>query len=296
MPTCPVSSLGNLHDLLKPLAHHLQWMTFSITRSWRCLLHILVLTMCPLVGFTFFGGPFSTAKSLLFFAVSFRLPRKKGRPPCLPHCPERFLSQYDSLPHCVIASSQFPHPFASFPLQPQTVDQLTKCPMCNKPLTDPRTLSCLHSFCLACLETQKAVALANSSDLRCHQCRVPFIKGIGAYTCNAFVNSLVITAKTDEGDVNKVVKCDLCEDEDGAMLCVECKQNLCAGCSRGRVTTLHQLITLKEALAGNISERKTSGCQKHIGFEVDTYCKTCVATVCSKCITENHPKHDFPPE
>jgi len=100
--------------------------------------------------------------------------------------------------------------------------------------------------------------------------------------------------------VNKVVKCDLCEDEDGAMLCVECNQNLCAGCSRGhqrgRVTALHQLITLKEALAGNISERKTSGCQKHNGFEVDTYCKTCVATVCSKCITENHPKHDFPPE
>ena len=80
----------------------------------------------------------------------------------------------------------------------------------------------LHSFCLGCLEAQEFTAKSKSSDLSCHLCRAPFtlpaIDGVGAYTCNAFVDSLVKSAKANQGDINRVVKCDLCEDEDATML------------------------------------------------------------------------------
>ena len=36
-------------------------------------------------------------------------------------------------------------------------------------------------------------------------------------------------------------------------------------------------------------------CQKHIGYEINTYCKTCNDAVCAMCAVEKHPKHDFCP-
>ena len=184
-----------------------------------------------------------------------------------------------------------------------SVDQLLRCPMCRKMFTDPRTLSCLHTFCLACLETQKATALSTSSDLRCHQCGAPFtppvIEGVGACTCNPFIDSLVKSAKANEGDVNRVVKCELCEDEDATVHCVECGENFGQICliphKKGKATASHQQIPLEKALAGNATVKRIPRCQKHIGFEIDTYCKTCTEAVCAKCAVEKHPKHDFCP-
>jgi len=125
------------------------------------------------------------------------------------------------------------------------------------------------------------------------------MEGVGAYTCNAFVDSLVKPANSKVGDVNKAVKCDLCEDEDGTMFCVECNQNLCAGCSRGhkrgRSSASHHVLTLKEALGGNFALPRIPRCQKHVGYEVNTYCKTCNDAVCAMCAVEKHAKHDFCP-
>jgi len=34
------------------------------------------------------------------------------------------------------------------------VTDLARCTMCDKTMVNPKTLSCLHSFCLACLDNQ----------------------------------------------------------------------------------------------------------------------------------------------
>ena len=133
-----------------------------------------------------------------------------------------------------------------------------KCPICNKRLTSPRTLSCLHTFCLACLETQtnqttQTNSSTSSSSLRCHQCKAPFtssaLEGVDAFACNIFIDSLIKSSKVNEGDVNSVIKCDLCEDEDAVMHCVECNQHVCPTCSRGHkripATAGHQQIPLR---------------------------------------------------
>ena len=105
-------------------------------------------------------------------------------------------AQKDTFPSMILIRfplSPFAHPLC-FPV----VEQLIKCPMCSKTFSDPRTLSCLHSFCLACLEAQQFTAKSKSSDLRCHQCSAPFtlpsIGGVDAFACNAFIDSLVKSA------------------------------------------------------------------------------------------------------
>jgi len=176
--------------------------------------------------------------------------------------------------------------------------------MCEKTFDDPRTLPCLHSFCLGCLEAQELTAKSKSSDLHCHQCRAPFtlprLSGVALFSCNTFIDSLVKSAKAHGGDINRVVKCDICDDEDATMHCVECTQNFCPTCSKGhqktKVTAAHQQIPLEDALAGNATAKRIPRCQKHIGYEVDTHCKTCTEAVCAKCAVEKHSGHTFCPQ
>ena len=175
------------------------------------------------------------------------------------------------------------------------VEQLMKCPMCDQLFTDPRTLPCLHSFCLVCLESQKATA-----DLRCHQCRAPFtspaLGGIGEYACNAFISSLVKPAKAIEGDVNRMVKCEGCDEENGTMHCADCGQNMGPVCvashRRLKVTSSHQLIPLHDALKGKVEVKRIPRCLQHVGSEIDTYCKTCNDAICARCILASHKGHD----
>jgi len=175
--------------------------------------------------------------------------------------------------------------------------------MCHKTFDDPRTLPCLHSFCLGCLEAQQFTAMSKSSDLRCHQCSAPFIlsglSGVALFSCNTFVDSLVKFAKTNQGDINRVIKCDLCEEEDATMHCVDCNEHIGPSClvphKKGKATAAHQQISLEETLAGNAAVKRIPRCQKHIGMEIDTYCKTCTYAVCAKCAVADHRNHQICP-
>jgi len=62
-----------------------------------------------------------------------------------------------------------------------------------------------------------------------------------------------------------------------------------------KATVSHQQISLEEALAGNATVKRIPRCQKHIGYEVDSYCKTCTEAVCAKCAVEKHSGHIFCP-
>jgi len=62
-----------------------------------------------------------------------------------------------------------------------------------------------------------------------------------------------------------------------------------------KATAGHQHIPLEDALAGNATVKRIPRCQKHIGYEINTYCKTCNDAVCAMCAVEKHPKHDFCP-
>ena len=98
-------------------------------------------------------------------------------------------------------------------------------------------------------------------------------RGSWCFTCNTFTDSLVESAKVHEGDINRVVKCDLCEDEDATMYCVEDHENLCPTCSKlhkkSKASTSHQQIPLEDALAGNATVKRIPRCQKHIGMEIN---------------------------
>jgi len=176
--------------------------------------------------------------------------------------------------------------------------------MCQKTFDDPRTLPCLHSFCLGCLEAQEFTAKSKSSDLRCHQCSAPFtlpgLSGVTLFSCNTFIDSLVKSAKAHEGDINRVVKCEGCKgDENATVHCVDCDEYFGPNCAAAhmnmKISSKHQQIPLEEALAGNAAVKRIPRCQEHIGMEINTYCKTCNDAVCAMCAVEKHSGHTFCP-
>jgi len=52
---------------------------------------------------------------------------------------------------------------------------------------------------------------------------------------------------------------------------------------------------LEEALSGNSTVKRISRCQKHIGMEIDSYCRTCEEAIFARCGIEKHSGHIFCP-
>ena len=122
---------------------------------------------------------------------------------------------------------------------------------------------------------------------------------MNAFECNAFIDSLVKSVKDNMGDVNRVIPCDGCGEEDTTVYCVDCQENFGPTClvphRRGKLSASHQQIPLDEAMACDTAIKRIPRCQKHVGYEVDSYCKTCTEAICSKCGIEKHSGHTFCP-
>ena len=184
-------------------------------------------------------------------------------------------------------------------------EDILACKICQKLLIDPRTLPCLHSFCLHCLEDQvnKASTTSPSNSLCCEQCKAPFNPpslGLKSLECSPFISSLSKSSTAlvaPPVDVNAEIRC-VCNQEDAIRYCTECKRYLGPACSASHnlfeATAAHHQISVEESFSGN-RQGRSSRCQIHPDLVIDTYCETCNKSLCSRCIIEKHSKHDFGP-
>jgi len=128
-------------------------------------------------------------------------------------------------------------------------------------------------------------------------CKAPH-DGVKNLTAGVFIDSLASSLTSTVKDANKV-KCEGCDEENATMHCADCGQNMgpsCAGVHKKmKVSASHQLVPLHDALKGKVEVKRVPRCQKHIGMEIDSYCKTCNEAVCAKCGIEKHSAHSFCP-
>ena len=95
--------------------------------------------------------------------------------------------------------------------------------------------------------------------------------------------------------------------------CQTCQQFMCDKCQKShkrvRATANHQFISLDDYFkpdqnssspAGfgstrSASKNRISHCSEHPHLPIDSFCKTCMISICSACAVKKHPKHDFCP-
>ena len=162
---------------------------------------------------------------------------------------------------------------SSFPLV-KLQDQLT-CGRCHNLYTNPKTLSCLHSFCQQCIEGLATIPTFSVACPTCHQhTELPDHAGAAGFS----VAPQIIEFRKIYDEVKKLsgeVKCSICSNANASGYCKDCDQSLCEGC-----TEMHKKWTpfSKHVILG-LEEAMKAPTESPIDKEVASHVKTILSAI-----------------
>ena len=179
-----------------------------------------------------------------------------------------------------------------------------ECPLCLETVKEPKTLPCLHSFCLRCLDKHAGYARRQlQTTIKCPVClthfEIPEGDTFSDLPASFHLNRLVdILALKDGGAETQT--CNSCDDNNAVTsYCFVCQSFLCAACfeahQRLKATRGHRNVLIEKLQAQDVEElihRPVMCTQKyHENEALDYYCQDCEACICMKCGFVSHNRH-----
>lgn len=185
----------------------------------------------------------------------------------------------------------------------EITDQFLHCKICFEPYKEPKTLTCLHTFCADCIQkhvdsdsNRSSRFLLYSRYITCPLCRskteIPS-GGVRRLPDNFLVSSL--TDVLDRKKVGKIPPCEICPADrpkahnHASHKCLDCAKLLCKTCvdlhTTTKVTQHHSLI--------DIEGEKDIECKTHPEEIVRYYCEPCEECVCVVCTFQEHRDHEI---
>lgn len=184
------------------------------------------------------------------------------------------------------------------------------CSVCSNIFTDPKQLSCLHSFCLSCLRQwhrrSHGIQGRHGGDtIKCPKClavnEVPRSGNLKDLPTSFYLNGLIDILAIKECK-NSRVTCGNCEQKcSESSYCFQCCLFYCAKCEDAhnimRSNKDHRVMALKEFQDRDYEDvlKRPVFCPepRHKNEELKYYCKNCKTAVCQTCVTLNHNGHAF---
>ncbi|XP_072029365.1 uncharacterized protein [Amphiura filiformis] len=178
-----------------------------------------------------------------------------------------------------------------------------QCSICESDYLTPKSLKCLHSFCLQCI-AEKVHAGENS--ITCPTCdavtELPS-KGVEGLNTNfmlikKFERSLFEKQLKEKDSCIPCTSCEHDSENRAIAWCRQCQDYMCEVSVKyhkeQRITKDHDVISLQTLQSKGIPKRtaalKERMCPKHQDEKLKFYCETCEVPFCRDCEIIDHPR------
>ncbi|XP_033104463.1 uncharacterized protein LOC117107049 [Anneissia japonica] len=169
-------------------------------------------------------------------------------------------------------------------------EKVLECTICFKRLQNPKSLNCLHSFCLACLEDW----VKEKGKLTCPTCSKLYPipdGGLEKLPPNTFINNLLEII--EQFSESEKIKC-VCKNGQAKHYCQNCRQYLCCAC-RGHheilpVLANHKLCSVEDMRSMTplqIASLHPPLCSLH-NDPLKFFCCICNIPICLHCTITDH--------
>ena len=182
-----------------------------------------------------------------------------------------------------------------------------ECPLCLETVKDPKTLPCLHSFCLLCIDKHAGYAKRKlEATIKCPVCQacfqIPEGDTFGGGLPTSFHLNRLVDLLALRDDSEEAQRCNSCEENNTATCyCFVCQNFLCKDCfdahQRLKATRGHRNVLIENLQAQDVEElmHRPAMCAKkyHENEPLDYYCQDCSVCICHKCSIVSHNRHSL---
>ena len=177
----------------------------------------------------------------------------------------------------------------------------TKCPVCLETVKDPKTLPCLHLFCLTCLDNLASNGRRRRQhDISCVICDtsipIPVENTLRDFPTSFHLDRFKEILTVFNGD-QPAKTCMNCNERKMAIsYCFVCKYYLCSTCDEAhrllRVTRDHKNVLLEKGHLLDLLKGPVMCEQEgHEGEGLLYYCHECNECICHICHDDIHWRH-----
>ncbi|XP_033107903.1 E3 ubiquitin-protein ligase TRIM33-like isoform X1 [Anneissia japonica] len=170
-------------------------------------------------------------------------------------------------------------------------EKVLECSICFKRLQQPKSLNCLHSFCLHCLQD----LVKAKGELICPTCSKSYPiseDGLEKLLPNTFINNLLESIEKMEEAETLECKCE--KGIKATFYCQECRECICSVCydhhKRFPALTSHIIHSMEDVRSMTplqFSSLHRQQCSLH-NKPLICYCKNCKTVICMHCAITDH--------
>ena len=179
-----------------------------------------------------------------------------------------------------------------------------ECPLCLETVKDPKTLPCLHSFCVLCPNKHAVYARRQlQTTIKCPVCltsfEIPEGDTFGCLPTSFHLNRLVdVLALGDDNPQSQT--CSNCEEDNTATCyCFDCSDFFCNACAKVhnqmKISRHHRSVIIQNLKTQDVEELMhrpvMCGEKYHEKETLEYYCQDCEVCACQKCVILNHNRH-----